>query len=61
MDGSLTRRGQPCWFRRKDVGLVAINDANYLQNLNFVILKKYFGDSKCYLELVELFLEVSQL
>lgn len=59
MDGSITRRGQPCWYRLGNVGLVAINDANYLQSLNFKILKHYFGNSKAYMELVELFLDVS--
>ena len=59
MDGSITRRGQPCWYRLGNVGLVAINDANYLQSLNFQILKQVFGHSKAYLELVELFLDVS--
>ena len=59
MDGSTTRRGQKCWYLRDNVGLMAINDANYLQSLNFEILKHFFGNSKAYVELVELFLEVS--
>lgn len=60
MDGSITRRGQPCWYRLDNVNLVAINDANYLQSLNFEILKHFFGNSKAYVELVELFLAVSK-
>ncbi|CAJ0578387.1 unnamed protein product, partial [Mesorhabditis spiculigera] len=31
VDGSETRRGQPCWFRRPDVGITAINDALLLE------------------------------
>lgn len=27
MDGSVTRRGQPCWYKRPAVGLVAFNDS----------------------------------
>lgn len=57
MDSSFTRRGQLCWYRK--VGLNAINDANYFQNLNFEILKSFFSDTKCYLAIVELFLNVS--
>lgn len=59
MDNSITRRGQPCWYRLDNVGLIAINDANYFQNLNFKVLKHFFGTSDCYIELVELFLDVS--
>ena len=31
MDGSTTRRGQPCWYLNPDVGLAAINDAMLLE------------------------------
>ena len=58
MDNSITRRGQPCWYRLDNVGLIAINDANYFQNLNFKVLKYFFGTSDCYMELVDLFLDV---
>ena len=27
MDGSITRRGQPCWYRQESVGMIAINGA----------------------------------
>lgn len=59
MDGSITRRGRPCWYRLENIGLMAINDANYLQSLNFKLLKHFFGRSKAYVQIVELFLEVS--
>lgn len=58
MDNSITRRGRPCWYRLDNVGLIAINDANYFQNLNFKVLKHFFGASDCYMELVEIFLDV---
>lgn len=43
MDSSITRRGQPCWYRRPEVGMVAINDGIILEACIFRILKKHFG------------------
>ena len=59
MDNSITRRGQPCWYRLDNVGMIAINDANCFQNLNFKVLKHFFRTSDFYLELIEMFLDVS--
>jgi len=61
MDDSKVRRGQPCWFRQSDVKLVAINDGFLLQAHIYRILKKYFSkrEGKCYLQLMELFNEVT--
>jgi len=60
MDDSVTRRGQPCWFRRPDVKLVAINDSFILESSVYKILKRYFGSEKYYPQLVDLFIEVTR-
>lgn len=61
MDSSLTRRGQPCWFRQPDVGLMAINDALILRSSVNLLLKKELSsntDVSVYYKLSELFTEV---
>jgi farnesyl diphosphate synthase len=60
MDGSLTRRGQPCWYKKGSVGLVAINDSFILESCVFKILKQYFGREPYYLQLLDLFIEVTR-
>lgn len=60
MDGSKMRRGQPCWYRNDSVGLVAINDSFILESCVFKILKRYFGTEPYYLQLLDLFLEVTR-
>lgn len=59
MDGSITRRGQPCWYRQEGVGLIAINDAFMLEGSIYVILKKYFRSHPAYIDIVELFHDTS--
>jgi len=59
MDGSITRRGQPCWYKIPKVGLTAVNDGFLLQSHLLKILKKFFGGSPSYVELLELFNEVT--
>ncbi|KAM0479787.1 hypothetical protein ACHAPX_004364 [Trichoderma viride] len=59
MDGSITRRGQPCWYRQEGVGMIAINDSFLLEAGIYIILKKYFREHPRYIELVELFHESS--
>lgn len=59
MDGSITRRGQPCWYRQDGVGLVAINDAFMLESGIYVILKKHFRSHPAYVDLLELFHEIT--
>jgi farnesyl diphosphate synthase len=58
MDDSPTRRGQPCWYKREAVKLIAINDSFLLESFVFGILKRHFGDSPCYAALVELLRDV---
>ncbi|KAI9749291.1 MAG: Farnesyl pyrophosphate synthetase [Lichina confinis] len=59
MDSSKTRRGNPCWYRMPEVGMVAINDAFMLESSIFVILKKHFRERRCYVHLIELFHDVT--
>ncbi|RUP44559.1 geranyltranstransferase [Jimgerdemannia flammicorona] len=59
MDSSYTRRGQPCWFRKENVGMVAINDGIILESSVYIILKKYFKKTQYYVELLELYHEVT--
>eukprot|EP01135_Chromosphaera_perkinsii_P002557 Nk52_evm73s224 gene=Nk52_evmTU73s224 len=59
MDSSITRRGQPCWYKRDGVGTIAVNDSFLLESCIYLLLKKYFRDSEYYVDLVELFHEVT--
>ncbi|XP_055342189.1 farnesyl pyrophosphate synthase-like isoform X2 [Paramacrobiotus metropolitanus] len=59
MDQSHTRRGKPCWFRNKGVGLMAINDAFYLENAIYALIKAHFDGLPCYVKILELFHEVT--
>jgi farnesyl diphosphate synthase len=59
MDGSITRRGQPCWYRHQGVGLIAINDAFLLESGIYVILKKQFRSHPAYVDFIELFHETT--
>ncbi|KAK2188089.1 hypothetical protein NP493_144g03004 [Ridgeia piscesae] len=59
MDASVTRRGQPCWYKLEKVGLIATNDSIYIENTIYVILKKYFKSKPYYVELIELMHEVT--
>jgi len=59
MDESITRRGQPCWYKCKGVGNIAINDAVTIEALVFKILKRHFAKDDCYLQLVDLLMETT--
>jgi len=67
MDQSVTRRGQPCWYRQDHplsktndkVGLIAINDSFLLEAVIYRWLQKYFRDTPYYVDLLELFHEVT--
>ncbi|OAA39971.1 Farnesyl pyrophosphate synthetase [Metarhizium rileyi] len=59
MDGSITRRGKPCWYRKDGVGMIAINDAFLLESSIYVLLKKYFRRHPAYIDIVELFQEIT--
>jgi farnesyl diphosphate synthase len=59
MDGSITRRGQPCWYRRPAVGMIAINDAFMLEASMYILLRHYFRDHPAYLPMLELLQETT--
>lgn len=54
----MTRRSRPCWYRKPNVKMIAINDAFLLESFVFQILKKHFRTEPFYLDLVESFHEV---
>ncbi|KAG7152108.1 Farnesyl pyrophosphate synthase like protein [Verticillium longisporum] len=59
MDSSITRRGKPCWYRHEGVGMVAINDAFMLEAAIYTLLKKFFRSHPSYVDLIELFHDVT--
>lgn len=59
MDDSITRRGQPCFFRIPEIGMNAINDAMILEMMIFRVLRLQFRDHPAYVDLVELFQDIT--
>ncbi|CAM9995312.1 unnamed protein product [Phaeothamnion confervicola] len=59
MDDSLTRRGQPCWYRLPHIKLNAVNDSLIIESVVFKTLMRHFGHEPFYREMMELFHEVT--
>ncbi|KAF9651031.1 terpenoid synthase [Thelephora ganbajun] len=59
MDSSITRRGQPCWYKNPEVGLIAINDAFMLESAIYHLIKSRFRQESYYVDLLELFHETT--
>ncbi|KAH9489224.1 hypothetical protein Btru_058820 [Bulinus truncatus] len=59
MDNSLTRRGQPCWYKKEGVGMIAINDSYFLESCIYKLIKCYASKKSYYVHLIELFLETT--
>ena len=59
MDGSITRRGQPCWYRVPSVALIAINDSFMLEAAIYHLLKTHFRSTSYYADLLDLFHETT--
>ena len=58
MDASITRRGQPCWYRVEGVGMMAVNDALILEGAIFQMIRKHFRREPFYVDLIDLLHEV---
>eukprot|EP01023_Acetabularia_acetabulum_P035297 TRINITY_DN3328_c0_g1_i1.p1 TRINITY_DN3328_c0_g1~~TRINITY_DN3328_c0_g1_i1.p1 ORF type:complete len:295 (-),score=22.30 TRINITY_DN3328_c0_g1_i1:219-1103(-) len=61
MDDSITRRGQPCWYRHPEVGLVACNDYILIESCIYRILYINFSHQANYTQLLDLFHEATHL
>ncbi|XP_028985837.1 farnesyl pyrophosphate synthase isoform X1 [Betta splendens] len=59
MDGSVTRRGQPCWYKKDGIGLDAINDSFLLEASIYRLLRRHCRDQPYYVHLLELFTETT--
>lgn len=59
MDSSITRRGQPCWYRVPHVNLIAINDSFMLEAAIYRLLKVHFRQEAYYVDLLDLFHETT--
>ncbi|CAO1301806.1 unnamed protein product [Diamesa hyperborea] len=59
MDNSKTRRGHQCWYRREEVGLSSINDSMMIESGIYYLLKKYFSTKAYYVNILELFHEIT--
>ena len=57
MDGSVTRRSKPCWY--KTSGMVAINDAFIVESVIYQLLKKHLRHHPSYVDVLELFHDVT--
>lgn len=60
MDGSITRRGSPCWYKCPNVTQDnAINDALILENMIYQTLRRHFKTHPSYVQLLELFIDTT--
>jgi len=68
MDSSKTRRGSPCWYRMEKplpgaegekVGIIACNDSLIVETVMYRILRRNFRQKEYYVDLVDLFQEVT--
>ena len=59
MDASITRRGQPCWYRVPQVGNIAINDSFMLEAAIYYLFRKHFRNEKYYADLLDLMHETT--
>jgi len=50
MDHSITRRGQPCWYKVPKVGMNACNDCIILEACIYKILKRHTAKLPCYVQ-----------
>ena len=58
MDGSVTRRGQPCWYKKDNIGMMAVNDALILESCIYELLEKHLAGDPFYHQAIDAFLKV---
>ena len=58
MDHSETRRGKPCWYKVESIGLDAINDTFFLEQMIYKLIKKKCSHLPCYNKLLDLFHDI---
>ncbi|XP_076757108.1 farnesyl pyrophosphate synthase-like [Xylocopa sonorina] len=58
-DKSKMRRNKPAWYIHHDINLRAITDAVLMNTSIYVLFKKYFKSKDYYMDLVELFLDIT--
>ncbi|KAM4568128.1 farnesyl pyrophosphate synthase-like [Fundulus diaphanus] len=61
MDGSVTRRGQLCWYKKDGIGMDAINDIFLLEAPVYRLLRRHCRTQPYYVNLLELFNEITFL
>ena len=54
MDGSVTRRGKPCWYKMPEIGMMAVNDVISLQTAVYELLTRFAKWHPEYQTLVDL-------
>lgn len=54
------RRGKPCWYRYNDVPEAVFNDGYLIYKAIFYIIQKHFSGREYYVDLMEIFYEVSK-
>ncbi|KAG8223487.1 hypothetical protein J437_LFUL004955 [Ladona fulva] len=59
MDGAEMRRGKPCWYRKDGIGTAAVNDGILLEGGIYQLLRRHFRDKPYYMDMVELFHDVT--
>ncbi|KAI9439016.1 farnesyl diphosphate synthase [Lactarius indigo] len=59
MDSSITRRGQPCWYRLEGVGSRVIKDVLVMEGAIFQVIRKYFRTESFYVDIIDLLHEVT--
>jgi len=61
MDGSITRRGQPCWYKKDNIGMMAVNDALILESCIYELLDKHLKGDPYYHDAVDAFHKTTRI
>ncbi|KAH8978413.1 farnesyl diphosphate synthase [Lactarius hatsudake] len=59
MDSSITRRGQPCWYRLEGVGSRVINEVLIMEGAIFQLIRKHFRTEPFFVDIIDLLHEVT--